>query len=207
VEAVSFTVLGIVGSLRRASLNRLLLRRAVALAPEGVAFDIFAELGAIPHFSQDSEGNLTPPVVHDLRARIDRADGVLVATPEYNGSMPGVLKNAIDWASRPPGESVLADKPAAAVGASPGRFGAQRAQADVRKVLTATGAEVLDQELPVARAHEVIDERGEILDEQVERRLAALVASLVELAGMPVPGKLADSGAYSLECQRLAVAG
>lgn len=206
MEAASFTVLGIVGSLRRRSLNRVLLGRAEALAPDGVAFDIFDELGAIPHFNQDSEGDLTPPIVDDLRARIQGANAVLVATPEYNGSMPGVLKNALDWASRPPGESALADKPAAAIGASPGRFGAQRAQADVRRVLTAIGAEVLDQELPVSRAHEVIDERG-ILDEDVERRLAAVVASLVELAGAPVPAELADSAAYSLECQRLGVAG
>ena len=207
MESVTFTICGISGSLRQASFNWLLLRRAEALAPDGVAFDIFADLGAIPHFNQDCEGELTPPVVHDLRARIGRADAVLVATPEYNSSMPGVLKNALDWVSRPPGGSVLADKPAAAVGASPGRFGAQRAQADVRKVLTAIGAEVLDQELPVARAHEAFDKRGKILDAAVEQQLAAFVASLVELAGVPVPAKPTDAAAYSLECQRLTVAG
>ena len=207
MRAPSLTVFGMVGSLRRASFNSMLMRRAEALAPDGVAFDIFADLGALPHFSQDREGDLTPPEVLDLTARLGNADAILVATPEYNSAMPGVLKNALDWASRPPGRSVLAGKPAAAIGASPGRFGAQRAQAEVRKVLTAIGANVLDHELPVPRAHEVFDEHGRILDEEQERRLAALVASLVELARTQVLGEPTDSAAYSLECQRRAVAG
>ena len=163
-DAGPVTVLGIAGSFRHGSLNRLLLRCAEALAPDGVVFDPYGDLEAVPHFSEDLEGDRTPASVRDLRARIDRADAVLFATPEYNSSMPGVLKNALDWASRPTGESVLVDKPAAVVGASPGRFGAQRAQADVRKVLTAIGAGVLDKELPVARAHEVLDVPAKVLD-------------------------------------------
>ena len=203
---VAPTVLGIVGSLRGDSFNGLLLRRAGELVPEGVAFDTFAELGSIPHFNQDAEGDLTPPAVDELRERIGRASAILIATPEYNSAMPGVLKNALDWASRPPGESVLADRPAAVIGASPGGFGAQRAQADVRRVLTAIGAEVLDVELPVARAHEAFDERGALRDEEMERRLSALLGSLVELAGVPVLEGPATLAAYSLECQRLGAA-
>ena len=206
VDAGPVTVLGIAGSFRHGSLNRLLLRCAEALSPDGVVFDLYDGLEAVPHFSEDLEGDRTPASVRELRARIGRADAVLVATPEYNGSVPGVLKNGLDWASRPVGASVLADKPAAVVGASPGRFGAQRAQADVRKVLTAIGAGVLDQELPVARAHEVLDERAKVLDAEVERRLAALVASLVDVAVGPVPAELADSTAYSRECQQLTAA-
>ncbi len=103
--------------------------------------------------------------------------------------MPGVLKNALDWASRPAGESVLAGKPVAVMGASPGRYGAARAQADVRKVLTAIGAEVLDQELPFPRVHELFDEHGALLDPGSEPRLAAHLAALVELAGGPAPSE------------------
>jgi chromate reductase len=204
MNAAAPTVLGIVGSLRRDSLNGLLVSRAEALVGEGVAFDTFAELGSIPHFNEDTEGELTPPAVGELRERIGRAGAIVIATPEYNSAMPGALKNALDWASRPPGESILADKPAAVIGASPGRFGAQRAQADVRRVLTAIGAEVLEDELPVARAHEAFDEHGALRDEELDRRLAALLSSLVELAGVPVTEEQAALAAYSLACQRLA---
>ncbi len=197
-------VFAIAGSLRAASWNTMLVQRAAALVPETVVFDIFDELGTIPHFNQDTEGDLTPPEVPALRDRIERADAVLVATPEYNSAMPGVLKNALDWASRPPGESVLADKPAAVIGASPGRFGAQRAQAGVRRVLAAIGAEVLEDELPLARAHEAFDEQGAIKDAEIEASLAALVDKLVATARAPVPGEPADLAVYSVECQRLA---
>ena len=109
-----------------------------------LAIDHFLDgLGDLPHFSQELEGERTPASVEALRRRIAAADALLIATPEYNSAMPGVLKNGLDWASRPSGESVLAAKPAAVLGASPGRFGAVRAQADVRTVLTAIGAEVL----------------------------------------------------------------
>jgi len=202
VARESFTILGIPGSLREGSFNRRLLRRAAAHAAQGVGFDVFEELGELPHYSQELEGDRAPEPVRDLRARIAGADALLVATPEYNGSMPGVLKNALDWASRPSGESVLAGKPAGVIGASPGRFGAQRAQADVRKVLNSIGAAVLDRELPVARAHEAFEESGGLSDPALERYLAAFVAALVEHAGVPLAAESAEA-AYSRECQRL----
>ena len=207
MEGSSLNVLGIPGSLRRDSFNLSLIERAAALAPEGVDFDIFGQLGAIPHFNQDSEGERTPSAVLDLRRRIDAADAILIATPEYNSSIPGVLKNALDWASRPPGESVLADKPAAVVGASPGRYGAIRAQAEVRKVLGAIGAAVLEQELAVPRAHEILAAPGATEAAEIERDLAAMVMALARLAGVPARAKLSDAVAYSRECQRLAAAG
>jgi chromate reductase, NAD(P)H dehydrogenase (quinone) len=207
MEGASLTVLGIPGSLRRESFNLRLIERAAALAPEGVGFDILGELGAIPHFNQDLEGERTPAAVLDLRKRIEAVDAIFVATPEYNGSIPGVLKNALDWASRPPGESVLAGKPAAVVGASPGRYGAIRAQAEARKVLRAIGAEVLEQELPVPGAHEVLPAPGALNDAGIERDLAALVGALAGLARVPPPAELSESAAYSRQCQRLAAAG
>ena len=206
MEGASLTVLGIPGSLRGDSLNLRLIERAAALAPAGVSFEIFGELGAIPHFNQDLEGERTPSAVLDLRGRIEAAGAIFVATPEYNSSIPGVLKNALDWASRPPGESVLADKPAAVVGASPGRYGAVRAQAEARKVLGAIGAEVLEQELAVPRAHEVLAAPGALADAEIERDLAALVGALTGLAGVPAPAGLSETAAYSRECQRLAPA-
>jgi chromate reductase len=203
---MSLTVLGIPGSLRGDSFNLRLIEHAAALAPEGVSFEVFDQLGAIPHFNQDLEGERTPAAVLNLRSRIEAAGAVFVATPEYNSSIPGVLKNALDWASRPPGESVLADKPAAVVGASPGRYGAIRAQAEARKVLAAIGAEVLEQELAVPRAHEVLTAPGAIADAGIERDLAAMVTALVGLAGVPAPVAHDEAADYSLECQRLAEA-
>ena len=198
----SFSILGISGSLRGSSFNSALVRRAAALAPEGIEFDLYDDIGAIPHFSQDLEGDSTPAIVHDFRRRIADAEAVFVATPEYNGAMPGVLKNALDWASRPAGESVLAGKSAAVVGASPGGRGAVRGQADARKVLTAIGAGVVDKELPVARAHELFDERGAMLDQESETRLADHIALLVESAGGPAPAEPDELAVYSLKCQR-----
>src|SRR5680860_1111331 len=103
MEASRFTVLGFPGSLRRDSFNLRVLRRAAAIAPDGVEFDLYEDLGQLPHFSQDAEGDLTPSPVLAMRRRIETSDALLVATPEYNSSVPGSLKNALDWASRPPG--------------------------------------------------------------------------------------------------------
>jgi chromate reductase len=200
-------VLAIPGSLRGDSFNARLLHRLVELAPpERVFIDHFLDgLGDLPHFSQELEGERTPASVEALRRRIAAADALLIATPEYNSAMPGVLKNGLDWASRPSGESVLAAKPAAVLGASPGRFGAVRAQADVRTVLTAIGAEVLDEELPVAAVHEKFGDDGTLQDEETDRALRSLLGSLLELAGGP-PMSESDSADYSRECQRLAAA-
>ncbi len=198
-------ILCVAGSLRRDSFSRLLLDWAKTLAPDDVEFDDFHELGAIPHFNQDLEGESTPKAVSDFRIRIGQADAVLVATPEYNGSMPGVLKNALDWASRPTADGALKNKPAAVVGASPGNHGAQWAQADVRRVLTAIGAEVLDAELAVRRVHEKIDANGDLRNAEQEKRLREIISALLELTGAPVPAELAVSAAYSQECQRIGV--
>lgn len=203
VDGRAITVFGLAGSIRTGSVNARLLSRAVEVAPQGVSFDVFADLDGLPHFSQDREGDATPPQVLEMRRRIEQADALLITTPEYNSSVPGVLKNALDWASRPAGESVLADKPAAVAGASPGRFGAARAQEHVRKVLGAIGASVVDRELAVSRSHEAFDDDGSLSDAELERDLASLVVSLVELAGKAVPAAHLEEFDYSVKCQRL----
>jgi chromate reductase len=195
-----FTVLGIAGSLRRDSYNRSLVDHAAECAPEGVVFDVYDGLGVMPYFNEDLERDDLPPAVLDLRDRIEAADALLVVTPEYNSAMPGVLKNALDWASRPPGESALAGKPAAVMGASPGRFGAVRAQKAARMVLTAIGADVLDMELPVARVADIFSENRTVIDAEVATRIAELVGALVESADGPTPAP-ADLAAYSRACQ------
>lgn len=196
------TVLGIVGSLREGSFNARLLTRAAALAPSGVRVETFDKLGEIPHFSQDLEAE-PPPAVIELKAAIESAEALLIATPEYNSAMPGVLKNALDWASRPPGRSALADKAAAAIGASPGRFGAQRAQADVRNVLSAIGADVLDHGFQLPRAHQAFGDDGELLDGRLDAKLCAFVTELVDHAG-GLPAEESLEAFYSHECQQIA---
>ncbi|MDH4352673.1 MAG: NAD(P)H-dependent oxidoreductase [Actinomycetota bacterium] len=200
-------LLGISGSLRRDSFNTRLLARAGSQAPHGIRFETFDRLGELPHFSQDLEDN-TPSPVTALRSALGSADVVMFASPEYNSAMPGVLKNALDWASRPTGHSVLADKPTAVLGASPGRYGAVRAQAEVRKVLGAIGADVLDEEFPLARAHEAFDSEGRLRDGDLDAALAEFVATLVRHAGLhtmaPGTRRVADSAAYSRQCQHLA---
>ena len=199
------TVLTISGSLRLQSFNARLLRAAESLAPAGTSFDHYSGLGELPHFSEDIEGELTPAAVHELRERIDRADCVLFSTPEYNGTIPGALKNALDWASRPPGKGAFKDKPAGAMGASPGRFGAQRAQADIRKVLMAIGAETLEAEFPVPRVHEKFDDAGALTDPETRAGLSEHVAALIALTDVPPPA-LDESAEYSLACQHMAEA-
>jgi len=179
-------VLGIAGSLRRDSLNRALLRAAAERLPAGVELVEFEGLREIPPYDEDFEGAGVPIAVERLRRQIREADAVLVATPEYNHSIPGVLKNALDWASRPAGQSALNGKPAAAIGASTGMFGAVWAQAETRKVLGALGGRVVEAELPVARADQLlVDGRLELppqQSEQLEELLAELVASVEESA-------------------------
>jgi chromate reductase len=200
-------LLGISGSLRRDSFNTRLLARAGSLAPGGIRFESFDQLGELPHFSEDLENN-PPSTVTALRAAIESADVLLVATPEYNSAMPGVLKNALDWASRPAGRSVLADKPAGVLGASPGRFGAVRAQAEVRKVLGAIGADALDSEFPLPRAHQAFDGEGRLRDGDLDDALAEFVAALVRHASLAPasvrPPHVSDSAAYSTACQHVA---
>ena len=207
MPSATHVLLGISGSLRRDSFNTRLLARAGSQAPDGVRFEFFDRLGDLPHFSQDLESD-SPSTVNALRAAIESADALLVASPEYNSAMPGVLKNALDWASRPAGRSVLADKPTAVIGASPGRFGAVRAQAEVRRVLGAIGADVLDGEFPLARAHQAFDGDGRLRDDELDAALAEFVAALVRHAGVVAgavgPHQLSDAAAYSRECQHVA---
>ena len=177
-------VLGITGSLRRDSLNGALLRAAAERLPAGAEWSEFEHLREIPPYDEDLELEGTPAAVRELRAALRGADAVLIATPEYNHSIPGVLKNALDWASRPAGHSALSGTPAATIGASTGIFGAVWAQAETRKVLGALGARVIETELPVARADQLlVDDRLELEPQQSERLeeiLAELVASAEE---------------------------
>jgi chromate reductase, NAD(P)H dehydrogenase (quinone) len=179
-------VLGVAGSLRRASHNRQLLRSAAGLLPPEAEFVEFDGLKAIPPFDEDDEGD-PPAAVGEWRAAIEDADALLFATPEYNSSLPGQLKNAIDWASRPFAETVLRNKPAAVIGASPGMFGAVWAQAELRKALAAAGARVVDRELPVANAHEAFDESGSLADPDLSLELANILAELLESAQRRLP--------------------
>jgi chromate reductase, NAD(P)H dehydrogenase (quinone) len=175
-------VLGISGSLRRDSLNTALLRAAGERLPAGAELVKFERLAEIPPFSEDAEAGAAPNPVRELREAIRAADAVLIATPEYNHSLPGQLKNALDWASRPAGQSSLSGKPAAAIGASKSMFGAVWAQAETRKVLAAMGGRVIEAELPVAQAHQLLaGDRLELAPqqaEQLEEILAELVAQV-----------------------------
>jgi chromate reductase len=172
-------VLGISGSLRRGSYNHALLREAAERLPAGAELVEFDRLREIPPYDADVEAEGTPEPVAALRQAMREADAVLVATPEYNHSIPGALKNALDWASRPAGQSALTGTPAAVVGASTGMFGAVWAQAETRKVLGALGGRVVERELPVAHAAELHrDGHLELSPEQSEQ-LESLLAELV----------------------------
>jgi chromate reductase, NAD(P)H dehydrogenase (quinone) len=172
-------ILAISGSLRRDSHNSALLRAAADLLPPGVEMTIYDRLEDIPPFNEDRLDR-RPDAVQHLRDAVEAADGVLISTPEYNSSIPGVLKNALDWLSRPLIESPLRNKPAAVIGASTGMFGAVWAQAETRKVLGAIGARVLDLELPVPTAHEQFTEVGRLSDEDLEQELVSALTALVD---------------------------
>jgi chromate reductase len=174
-------ILGIAGSLRRGSHNARLLRAAAQLLPPGTTLELWDGLGVLPHFNADLEDEYVPEV-EALRDALRSAHGLLIATPEYNASVPGPLKNAVDWASRPPGDSMLRGMPAAVIGASTSIFGAVWAQAEVRRVLNHVGAQVLDRELAVATAHEAFDDDGRLSDTQQVAALAQLLAELVDAA-------------------------
>jgi chromate reductase len=174
-------VLGISGSLRGESHNTRLLRVAAELLPPPAELELFEGLKDVPPYDQDDDGDLAPAGVRSLREAIAGADAVLIATPEYNSSIPGQLKNALDWASRPLSDNVLRNKPVAVVGASTGSFGAVWAQAEVRKVLASIGARVLDVELPVPGAEEAFA-GSRLADDELNRRLAGILAELAEAA-------------------------
>jgi chromate reductase len=175
-------ILAVSGSLRESSLNTSLLRAALEAAPDGVELELWEGLADLPLYDEDLEAD-TPKSVRRLREDWAAVDAILFSTPEYNGSVPGGLKNAIDWASRPPLEGVLRNKPVAVVGASTGQFGALWAQQDLKRILGIAGARVVGTEIPVARAHERIDPEGRLLDGEV---LAQLRLHLTTLASEAV---------------------
>jgi chromate reductase, NAD(P)H dehydrogenase (quinone) len=173
-------VLGVSGSLRRDSHNSALLRAAGVLVEEqGGEFEVFDGLKAIPPYDADDDVGDRPEAVARFRRAIADADAVLFATPEYNSSVPGVLKNAVDWVSRPAGRSPLRNKPVAVIGASTGMFGAVWAQAELRKVLASTGARVAEVELAIGHAHEHLDPAGYPRDEAQRESLQDSVAVLL----------------------------
>jgi chromate reductase, NAD(P)H dehydrogenase (quinone) len=170
-------ILGISGSLRRGSHNASLLRAAAEAAGPDVELELYDGLKEIPPYDEDDDIEARPLAVARLTSAIAAADAVLFATPEYNSSIPGQLKNAIDWISRPVATNVLRNKPVAVVGASTGAFGAVWAQAELRKVLASLGARVLDVELPVPHAHtRVVD--GRLVDDEIRLRLLETVEAL-----------------------------
>lgn len=174
-------VLGISGSLRAASHNTALLRAAADLAPDGVEIDLFDGLDRLPPYNEDHDTDEPHDEVSRLRDAIASADAVLISTPEYNGTIPGQLKHAVDWASRPRGPAAaLWGKPVAVIGASPTDYGAMWAQDHLRKSLGLAGARVLDADLPVAKVHERFDHEGRLTDEEIRDGLAEVVADLVE---------------------------
>jgi chromate reductase len=176
-------ILGISGSLRRGSHNTSLLRAAAELLPPGVELEVYEGLRDLPPYDADLDTQPAHAAVARLREAIASADGVLIATPEYNGSIPGVLKNALDWASRPFPDNSLSGKPIAVIGASTGLFGAVWAQAETRKVLGITGADVIDVELPVGQADTAFAEDGQLVEPDYRAVLANLVGVLLARAG------------------------
>jgi chromate reductase len=173
-------ILAVSGSLRSDSFNTSLLRAAKQAAPEGVEVELFdpAGIADLPLYDEELDDGIAPESVTRLRQQWGAADAILFATPEYNGSVPGGLKNAVDWASRPRLEPVLRNKTVAVIGASTGQFGAMWAQADLRKILGVAGARVVGDELPVTRAHEKFDSEGRLLDGELFDRLRLTLETL-----------------------------
>lgn len=172
-------ILGVAGSLRQASYNRGTLRAAAELAPEGATIEIF-ELDRIPIYNQDVEPDLPESVV-EFKRRIRAADAVLFVTPEYNYSIPGMLKNAIDWASRPYGDNSFDGKPAAIMGASIGSIATARVQYDLRKMMVYLNMFPVNQpEVMIGNAGERFDEAGNLTDEKTKDFIRQLVQNLVE---------------------------
>lgn len=170
-------VAGIAGSLRAGSWNRALLRAAAELAPDDLEIAIF-DLGDVPLYNGDVEAVGDPPGVAALKTAIRAADGVLFATPEYNHGVPGVMKNAVDWASRPPRDAVLGGKPVALIGASPGITGTARGQSQLRQAFEFTNSYCMPQpELLVFKAHEKFDAAGTLTDEATRAYLAKFLVA------------------------------
>jgi chromate reductase len=174
-------ILAISGSLRKASHNTALLRVAAGLAPEGVEIELFDGLHRLPPYNEDDDHDHPAAEVTRLRGAIASADAVLFSTPEYNGTLPGQLKHAVDWASRPYGQdAALWGKPVAVIGASVTDYGAIWAQDHLRKALGIAGARVVEAELVIAKAPDRFDADGQLTDEETRERLAEVVTALVE---------------------------
>jgi chromate reductase len=171
-------VLGISGSLREGSHNTRLLRAAAEMLPPGTELHEFTGLREIPPYVEGEEHS-PPAAVAALKEAIAEADALLIATPEYNHSIPGALKNALDWVSRPLAGNPMRNKRVLVIGASTGMFGAVWAQAETRKVLGALGARVIDEELPVARAQDAFGEDGSLADPALAAQLEGLLAQLL----------------------------
>ena len=181
-------ILGIVGSLRKDSYNHFALKAAQELVPDGAVLDLI-ELHGIPVFNQDNEMEL-PASVIEFKRRILTADAILFATPEYNYSIPGGLKNAIDWASRPYGESAWLGKPAAVMGASAGSMGTSRAQYHLRQILVTLDMPVVNQpELMIANAATRFDQNGRLSDEATRQFIRKLLGALIQLVKINQTGK------------------
>jgi len=172
-------VLAISGSLRANSHNTKLLRAAAEFLPADVELELWDGLKDVPPYDEDDDTDPAPAAVARLRAAIAGADAVLFATPEYNSSIPGQLKNALDWASRPIATNVLRNKPVAVIGASAGAFGAVWSQAELRKVLAAIGARVTDVEIAVGHADQRFGDDGRLADEDLRSELREAVEILV----------------------------
>jgi chromate reductase, NAD(P)H dehydrogenase (quinone) len=183
-------ILGITGSLRAGSHNTQLLRLAAEELPEDVELEVYDELAEIPPFDQDFV-DFAPDAVERLKSLVAASDALLVATPEYNGSIPGQLKNAVDWVSRPLTDNPARGKPAAVIGASTSSFGGVWAQRELKKVLGILGARVLDVELPVAKADVRLDEPDDELRAALADVVGALVGSVATEQGASVRSRAA----------------
>jgi len=174
------TILGFAGSLRKNSYNKVLLHVAMELLSKEAKLDIF-DLEGIPPFNQDLEGQM-PGEVREFKKKIRGADAILITTPEYNYSIPGVLKNAIDWASRPYGDNSFEDKPVAIMGASTGRLGTARAQYHLRQIFVSLNMHQINKpEVMVAFANENIDKNGRLKDENARKLIMELLENLIAL--------------------------
>ena len=174
------TILGISGSLRRDSHNTALLRAAREMfQARGAEFEIYQDLKLVPPYDEDDDREPVPAAVAQIRAAVAGADAVFFTTPEYNSSIPGQLKNAIDWLSRPLATNVLRNKPVAVIGASAGAFGAVWAQAELRKTLAATGARVVEGEVAVGHAETRFDQQGRLTDDSIAEQVDEVVDSLL----------------------------
>jgi chromate reductase, NAD(P)H dehydrogenase (quinone) len=185
-------VLGISGSLRRDSHNTKLLQAAGdRLGADGVEFEIYADLKQVPPYDEDDDVDPTPAAVAQLRTAVAGADALLFATPEYNSSVPGQLKNGIDWLSRPAGGGALLGKPVGVIGASTGMFGAVWAQAELRKTLSAAGARVVEGEVAVGHVQTRFDDAGRVNDPNLLGQVEEVVRTLVDAADSAANAALA----------------